>query len=103
VVFAVVMLALFQLLSPLERRPLPWWDARVSAAGVRATVAGALVCVAGVILVVMAKFGLRDLEGWSALGSFVVSACAARLFAGRPSASKVRFADDRPHSENMTL
>jgi hypothetical protein len=35
-VFAVVMLVLFRLLSPLERRPLPWWDAPVTATGARA-------------------------------------------------------------------
>ncbi|VEG55596.1 acetyltransferase, fucose-4-O-acetylase [Mycolicibacterium aurum] len=103
VVFAVVMLVLFRLLSPLERRPLPWWDAPVSAVGARATAAGVLVCVAGVVLVVMAKFGLRDTAGWSAFGSFVAVACAARLFAGRPGAGAVRLTDDRPHSENMTL
>ena len=37
VVFAVVMFAMFVLLSPLEHRPLPWWDAPVAATGARST------------------------------------------------------------------
>ena len=45
VVFAVVMAVVFWLLSPLEHRRLPWWDAPVRAAGARSTAAGALVCV----------------------------------------------------------
>lgn len=85
-VFAVVMLVLFRLLSPLERRPLPWWDAPVTASAARATAAGALICVAGVVLVLMAKFGLGDTTGWWAFGGFVVTAVAARLFAAAPAA-----------------
>ncbi|PQD97687.1 acetyltransferase [Mycobacterium sp. EPG1] len=83
-VFAVVMLALFRLLSPLERRPLPWWDTTVTATGRRATTAGALVCAAGVVLVVMAKFGLGDPTGWAACAAFLSAAAAARLFAAAP-------------------
>ena len=83
-VFAVVMLVLFRLLSPLERRPLPWWDAGVTVTGRRATAAGALVCFAGVVLVVMAKFGLGDPAGWTACAAFLTAASAARLFAAAP-------------------
>ncbi|MFB1298450.1 acyltransferase family protein [Mycobacterium sp. pW049] len=83
-VFAVVMLVLFKLLSPLERRPLPWWDAVATATGTRATAAGILVCLAGVVLVVMAKFGLGDSVGWAALAGFLVAAAAARLCAAAP-------------------
>ena len=72
-------LALFRLLSPLERRPLPWWDATVTATGRRATTAGALVCAAGVVLVVMAKFGLGDHTGWAACAAFLSAALAARV------------------------
>ncbi len=84
-VFAVVMLVLFRLLSPLERRPLPWWDAPVNATGARAAVTGALICVAGVVLVVMAKYGLGDPVGWTALGGFLLAAAAARICAAGPS------------------
>jgi Acyltransferase family len=101
VVFAAVMLVLFRLLSPLERRPLPWWDAPVSAeGGARAAAAGALVCVAGVVLVAMAKFGLGDATGWSALAGFLVVVLAARLTAATPT---VRFVDDHPQSEKMPI
>ena len=82
VVFAVVMAVLFQALSPLEHRPLPWWDAPVGATGARATAAGALICTAGVALVLMAKFGLSGPSGWAALAGFVTAAAAARFFAG---------------------
>ena len=60
VVFAVVMAVAFWLLSPLEHRRLPWWDAPVHAVGARSTAAGALVCVAGVALVLLAK----ERPGW---------------------------------------
>jgi len=89
-VFAVVMLVLFRLLSPLERRALPWWDAPVTAASARAAAAGALICVAGVILVLMAKFGLGDTTGWWALGGFLATAIAARLFAATRTRARAR-------------
>ena len=80
-VFAVVMLVLFELLAPLEHRPLPWWDAPVGAVGTRATAAGVFSCAAGVALVMMAKFGLDGAPGWTALGCFVGAAAAARACA----------------------
>ena len=61
------------MLSPLENRPLPWWDATVTATGRRATTAGALVCAAGVVMVVMAKFGLGDHTGWAAYRSLIAA------------------------------
>jgi hypothetical protein len=79
VVFAIVMASLFRLLSPLEHRPLPWWDRKVGAAGLRSTLAGVLICVAGVALVMMAKDGLSGPSGWTALGCFVTAAVAARI------------------------
>lgn len=86
VVFAVVMAIAFKVLSPLEHVQLPWWDAKVAATGIRSTVAGVLVCIAGVALLLMAKYGLAGAEGWSALGCFVVAMAAARLSAGvRPA------------------
>jgi hypothetical protein len=81
VVFAAVMAVAFRLLSPLEHRRLPWWDAPTDAAGIRATVAGALVCLAGVAILLLAKNGLADVTGWTALGGFVAAAAAARLAA----------------------
>ena len=66
VVFAVVMAVAFRLLSPLEHRRLPWWDAPARATGARSTAAGVLVCLAGVALVLLAKeradriLGVRD-------------------------------------------
>ena len=80
-VFAVVMAVAFRLLSPLEHRRLPWWDTPVRAAGARSTAAGALICVAGVALVLMAKDGLSGYTGWTALGCFLAAAVAARLSA----------------------
>ena len=83
VVFAVVMAAAFWLLSPLEHRRLPWWDASVTSTGVRSVVAGALICAAGVALVLMAKNGLDGVEGWTSLACFVGAAAAARVSAGQ--------------------
>jgi len=83
VVFAAVMAVAFRLLSPLEHRRLPWWDAQAGARGTRATVAGAAVCVAGVALLLLAKNGLGDATGATALGGFVAAAAAARLAATR--------------------
>lgn len=77
-VFAVVMFTLFVLLSPLEHRRLPWWDARVTARGVRGALAGCLVCVAGVAVLLMAKEGLGSSTGWQALAVFLVALLAAR-------------------------
>jgi Acyltransferase family len=82
VVFAAVMAVAFRLLSPLEHRRLPWWDAPVRATGTRSTVAGALVCVAGVALVLLAKNGLTGFTGWAALAWFVAAALMARASAG---------------------
>jgi hypothetical protein len=81
VVFAAVMAVAFRLLAPLEHRRLPWWDAPADARGTRATAAGALVCVAGVALLLLAKNGLGDAAGATALGGFVTAAAAARLAA----------------------
>ena len=60
-VFAVVMAIAFKLFTPLEHRPLPWWDARLRATGARSTAAGALICVAGLALLLMAKYGLSEI------------------------------------------
>jgi hypothetical protein len=81
VVFAAVMALTFRLLSPLEHRPLPWWDAPVRATGDWSTAAGALVCVAGVAVVLLAKNGLTGFAGWGALGLFLATAAAARMTA----------------------
>lgn len=82
VVFAVVMAVFFTLLSPLEHRPLPWWDAPAGATGLRSTAAGVLVCVAGVALLLMAKFGLSGAGGFTALAAFLVALIAGRLTIG---------------------
>ena len=84
-VFAVVMAGAFALFSPLEHRRLPWWDAPPAATGVRSAAAGALVCVAGVALVLMAKNGLSGADGWAALGCFLLGLAAARVSAGSTS------------------
>jgi hypothetical protein len=81
-VFAIVMAVAFRLLSPLEHRRLPGWDAPARATGARSTAAGALVCVAGVALVLLAKNGLIGVAGWAALGGFVAALVAARVSAG---------------------
>lgn len=82
-VFAVLMAVTFRLLSPLEHRPLPWWDDRVQLSGARSVLTGALLCVAGAALTLMAKNGLDGVVGWSALGGFVIAAVVARASAGR--------------------
>ncbi|MCG7609905.1 MULTISPECIES: acyltransferase family protein [Mycobacterium] len=83
VVFGVLMAVAFRLLSPLEHRPLPWWDDAVQVRGIRSMLTGALLCVAGAALTLMAKHGLDGVLGWSALGGFVVACIAARASAGR--------------------
>jgi surface polysaccharide O-acyltransferase-like enzyme len=87
VVFAGVMAVMFRLLSPLEHRRLPWWDAPVRTAGIGSALAGALICVAGVALVLMAKNGLAGADGWMALGGFLAAAAVARVVSGAPSAT----------------
>lgn len=82
VVFTVVMGVTFRLLSPLEHRPLPWWDATVGATGARSVLAGALTCAAGVALVLLAKNGLTGAAGWTALGGFLAAAAVARKCLG---------------------
>jgi surface polysaccharide O-acyltransferase-like enzyme len=96
VVFAVVMTAMFRLLSPLEHRPLPWWDGPVRADGARSTAAGALICVAGVALLLLAKNGLGGSAGWTALGCFL-----ATIVAARASAGAYRTSHDPGHPNNM--
>jgi hypothetical protein len=80
--FAVVMAVTFWLLSPLEHRRLPWWDAPLGATRARSAVAGVLVCVAGAALVFLAKGGLDGTAGWMMLGCFLAAAAAARAIAG---------------------
>ena len=80
-VFAIVMAVAFWLLSPVEHRRLPWWDTPVRATGARSTIAGALVCVAGVALALLAKDGLSGIPGWTMLGCFLAAAAAARMSA----------------------
>ncbi len=92
-VFAVVMTVTFWLLSPLEHLRLPWWDAPVRATGARSAVAGALVCVAGVVLVLLAKNGMDDVAGWTWLGCFLAAAAAARVSAGVVSRSSAGASD----------
>jgi surface polysaccharide O-acyltransferase-like enzyme len=85
VVFAAVMTVTFRLLSPLEHRRLPWWDARVRSGGSWSVAAGVLVCVAGVALVLLAKNGLTGFDGWTSLACFLAAAVAARVSAGSPN------------------
>lgn len=99
-VFAVVMFALFVLLSPLEHRPLPWWDARVTAAGGRGALVGGLVCIAGVAALLMAKEGLGSSLGWQALAVFVLALLGARA-ACRPATVIVERGADRPQTDAL--
>jgi Acyltransferase family len=82
VVFAVVMALAFWLLSPLEHRRLPWWDAPARTSGGRSTAAGVLVCLAGIALLLLAKNGLTGVPGWAMLGCLLAAAAAARVSAG---------------------
>jgi hypothetical protein len=88
VVFAVVMLGIFFVLSPLEHRRLPWWDSTPQATGARSIAAGVLTCTAGIALVILAKNGLAGATGYALLGCFISAAAAARVCAG--SATAVR-------------
>ncbi|WP_422746595.1 acyltransferase family protein [Mycobacterium sp. WMMD1722] len=81
-VFAVVMVVAFRLLSPLEHRPLRWWDAAPVAAGTPSRWAGALVCVGAAAMVLLAKNGMGDTAGLVALGVFLAAMGCARLSAG---------------------
>lgn len=83
VVFTIVMALFFRLLSPLEHRPLPWWDGPARGTGARSTAAGVLICLAGVALALLAKNGLTGSDGWSMLGCFVAAAMGARMSQGR--------------------
>ncbi|GAB3010410.1 acyltransferase family protein [Mycobacterium bourgelatii] len=90
IVFAAVMAVAFRLLTPLEHRSLPWWDEPVSVSGtgrVRSALAGALVCVAGIALVLLAKNGISGFAGFTALGCFLVATATARLAAAGQSPS----------------
>ncbi|OMC41947.1 acetyltransferase [Mycobacterium sp. GA-1841] len=82
VVFAALMAVAFRLLSPLEHRPLPWWDSGFAVTGARSVLTGVLLCVAGAALTLMAKNGLDGMLGWSAMVGFVLAAAAARVSAG---------------------
>lgn len=95
-VFTVVMAVAFRLLSPLEHRPLPWWDAKAHASGARSTAAGVLICLAGAALILLAKNGLSRFEGWAALACFLTAAGAARatVRASQPDRSPVAAAGD---------
>jgi surface polysaccharide O-acyltransferase-like enzyme len=95
-VFTVVMAVAFRLLSPLEHRPLPWWDGPARATSARSTAAGALVCVAGVALVLLAKNGLTGFAGWTTLGCFLAAAVAARVCQGHSVGSS---RDSEPDSQ----
>ena len=100
-VFAVVMLVLFRLLTPLEHRTLPWWDAPVRAVGVRAGVAGLSVCAAGIALVLMAKSGLGEAPGWCALAGFAAASALARFAATGPRTP--RSGRNYPKNERIRL
>jgi surface polysaccharide O-acyltransferase-like enzyme len=101
-VFAVVMAVAFRLLSPLEHRRLPWWDAPVRAAGARSMAAGVLVCVAGVALVLLAKNGLDGFAGWTELGCFLAAAAAARMSAGGGAQQPTGGRAERATNEYLT-
>lgn len=94
VVFVAVMTVFLFALAPLEHRRLPWWDDAVAASGARAVAAGAAVCAAGVILVLMAKWGLAGAAGWWALSAFVATTVVARSLGARsPRVHRTDFAE----------
>jgi hypothetical protein len=80
-VFTIVIAVLFRLLSPLEHSPLPWWDGPVGAIGMRSTIAGALIGVAGMAVVLLAKNGLGEIAGWVSLAGFLAATALARVSA----------------------
>ncbi|MET9327493.1 acyltransferase [Tsukamurella sp. NPDC003166] len=98
-VFAVVMFALFVLLSPLEHRRLRWWDDRVTARGPRGAVVGALVCVAGVAVLLMAKEGIGSPAGWRAAAMFVGALAGARATATVSAVEKPRIPQETDRTD----
>lgn len=88
--FAMVMAVLYTALAPLEHRPIPWWDAPVSVRRPRTAAGGALICAAGVALVLMAKFGLGSAPGWAAMACFLGAVAAARICVADPGRDRVR-------------
>lgn len=60
-VMAVVVCCAFLILRPLENDPLPLWDGgSVAYPGLRSTIVGALLCIAGAATLAAAGWGLKD-------------------------------------------
>jgi fucose 4-O-acetylase-like acetyltransferase len=78
--YLVLVFLAFVLLQPLENKPLPWWDARVSAPGWRSPLVGALVIVAGISTLALARLGPQGYGLLYAVG-FLGSLALARSLA----------------------
>lgn len=82
-VLFVLMVPVTAALSPLENRPLPWWDAPLARSSSRGRDAVVLGCVliAAVAVLMLARDGLDDGLGWAVLagGAVVLARHAASV------------------------
>ena len=80
-VMTVVVSGLFLVLRPLENDPLPLWDGgRVEEPGLRSTVVGALLCLAGAATLASVGWGLKD-AGLYCVSVLLVALVGARWLA----------------------
>jgi hypothetical protein len=81
--FLFLVFAAFLLLRPLETKPLPWWDDRVTARGWRSPVVGGLLICAGASTLALARPGPQVVGLWGA------AALAGSLAAARATATAI--------------
>lgn len=97
---------LFLALSPLENRPLPWWDSTpAEIRGVRGAVVGMSVVCAGIGILVAAKWGLNGSGIWctaAALGALLLARTVAEArvsqFVRESSPAAYKLTNSRSHS-----
>ncbi|MGL6233735.1 MAG: acyltransferase family protein [Segniliparus sp.] len=92
--FLFLVLVAFLLLRPLETRPLPWWDDKVSAPGWRSPVVGALLICAGASTLALARLGPQVVGLWG-VGAMAASLALARATATAASSPVSRAAQGR--------
>lgn len=90
--FLFLVFVSFLLLRPLESRPLPWWDDRVSAPGWRSPVVGALLICAGASTLALARLGPQVVGLWGVgvLAASLALARAIAIAASSPASRAVR-------------
>ncbi|ERG69308.1 acyltransferase family protein [Segniliparus rugosus] len=98
--FLFLVFVAFLLLRPLETKPLPWWDDRVTALGWRSWAVGAFLICAGVSTLALARLGPQVVGLWG-VGALVGSLALARATATAPAnaSSPARRASPDPAAE----